>query len=140
MYKHILIATDLSTSSEQICARAHELAQLTSAKVSLLHVIEAQFSYGYAYSWPQEFTEQILEEVRELMENLGDRYQIANADQHIDEGVAKVKILEMAKNINADCIVVGTHTHHGLETLLGSTASAVLRHSPVDVLTVITKK
>ncbi|MFI4955361.1 MAG: universal stress protein [Gammaproteobacteria bacterium] len=139
MYQHILIATDLGTDSEQLCARAHQLVKLTGAKVSLLHVIEAQFSYGYAYSWPQEFTEQILEEVRELMANLGERYQIAGDNQIIEEGVAKVKILEVAQNINADCIVVGTHTKHGLQGLIGSTASAVLRHSPVDVLTVVTR-
>ena len=139
MYTHILIATDLGNESEQICARAHQLATLTGAKVSLVHVIEAQFSYGYVYSWPQEFTEQILEEVRELMANLGERYNIAGENQHIDEGVAKVKILDVAKSINADCIVVGTHTKHGLQGLLGSTASAVLRHSPVDVLTVIAR-
>lgn len=139
MYHHILIATDLGPASEQVCARAHQLAKLTGAKVTLLHVIEAQFSYGYAYSWPQEFTEQILAEVRGLIANLGERFAIASDNQLVTEGVAKVKILEIAKDVMADCIVLGTHAKHGLQGLMGSTTSAVLRHSTMDVLTVVTQ-
>jgi nucleotide-binding universal stress UspA family protein len=46
-------------------------------------------------------------------------------------------ILDLAKELNADMIVLGTHGKRGLERLLlGSVAEQVLRKAPCPVLTV----
>ncbi|MEO8875116.1 MAG: universal stress protein, partial [Polyangiaceae bacterium] len=52
-------------------------------------------------------------------------------------GDARSVILDAAKETGADLIVMGTHDRHGLERLfLGSTAEAIIRTSPIPVLTV----
>lgn len=59
---------------------------------------------------------------------------------HIRTGRASKEIAEVADQIGADLIVVGTHGRTGLSrALLGSVAEEVVRHAPCDVLTVRTK-
>ena len=51
----------------------------------------------------------------------------------LSQPVAKT-IAELARELQADCIVVGTHGHTGLKhALLGSVAENIIRHAPCDV-------
>ena len=51
-------------------------------------------------------------------------------------GHPQEEILTLARNINADLIVMATHGRSGFEQMmLGSTAERVVRHSPCPVLT-----
>jgi nucleotide-binding universal stress UspA family protein len=53
------------------------------------------------------------------------------------EGVAATEVVEVAKEIGADLIVIGTHGRRGIaHALLGSTAESVVRRATVPVLTV----
>jgi nucleotide-binding universal stress UspA family protein len=53
------------------------------------------------------------------------------------EGRPWEAILEAAREVRADLIVMGTHGRHGLvRTLLGSVTEKVVRTSPVPVLVV----
>lgn len=59
---------------------------------------------------------------------------------HIRTGRPPKEIAEVANQIDADLIVIGTHGRTGLSrVLLGSVAEEVVRHAPCDVLTVRTK-
>lgn len=136
MYKRILIATDLGPSTEQICAKAHHLARLTGAKLSIVHILDVQLAYAFPYSWPENFVTGLLEEVTKQIKKIGEMYQIASEDQYIYEGTPKAKIVDVANEVSADCLVIGAHQRHGLQGILGSTATAVLRHAQMDVLTV----
>lgn len=136
MYKNILIATDLGPEADAICSKAHHLKTLTQAKLSAVHVLNVDLAYAFPYTWPENFVEGLIEEATKHMRRLGEIYQVAVDDQYIYEGVPKIKILQVADEIGADCIVIGAHQRQGLSGLLGSTASAVLRHANVDVLTV----
>jgi nucleotide-binding universal stress UspA family protein len=54
-----------------------------------------------------------------------------------DYGSTADGIVHCAKEFEADLIVIGTHSRHGLDRLLmGSVAEHVVRHSPVPVLVV----
>lgn len=46
------------------------------------------------------------------------------------------EIVRYASENNADLIVVASHAHHGLATLLVSTAKTVIQTAPCDVLAV----
>jgi nucleotide-binding universal stress UspA family protein len=55
----------------------------------------------------------------------------------IREGGPRSVILDVAAELKADLIVIGTHGRTGLEHLLiGSVAEHVVRYSPIPVLTV----
>jgi nucleotide-binding universal stress UspA family protein len=56
---------------------------------------------------------------------------------HLAHTPAPEAITELARDLAADLIVMGTHGHTGLKhTLLGSVAERTLRTSPCSVLTV----
>ena len=58
-------------------------------------------------------------------------------ENRTEEGRPANKILEYAKAINADVIVMGTHGRSGLvQMLLGSVAEEVARAAPCPVLTI----
>ncbi|MEW8014407.1 MAG: universal stress protein, partial [Candidatus Sedimenticola endophacoides] len=54
----------------------------------------------------------------------------------VEVGVPKREIVRVAQEHGADLIVLGSHGRHGLQLLLGSTASGVLHLAGCDVLAV----
>lgn len=110
------------------------MANLYQAKLSILHVIEPIPTYGYIEI--AELEEARREEVNQALVNLSQRIQVQALDQHIEVGLTKHQILRKAKDLNIDLIVVGSHSHHGLAILLGSTANAILHNAECDVMVV----
>ena len=55
---------------------------------------------------------------------------------HISLGIPVYEIRNLAKKLEADAIVVGSHGHGGCKFLLGSTSDKVLDSATGDVLTV----
>lgn len=135
-YKHILIATDLSEGSERIVQRAFELAKEFAAKLSIIHVVEPLPGYGYAFIAPAEIEQQLIDEAKKQLKEIGKKYTIDDNNIHVLLGPTKAEIIEIAEQNQVDLIVVGTHIRHGLAHLLGSTANAVIHSAKCDVLTV----
>jgi nucleotide-binding universal stress UspA family protein len=52
------------------------------------------------------------------------------------DGAPWRRIVEAAKALNADLIVVGNHRHHGLDRMFESVAGKVINHADRDVLVV----
>jgi universal stress protein A len=136
MYKHILLATDLSEETDYILERARSLRGYTGAKLSLIHVVEPLPGYSYAYLGIEDIEEQLIEEARETLARFGEKLNVKKEDQWIEIGPSKTKILKIADDIKADLIICGSHGRHGLSLLLGSTANAILHGAKCDVLTV----
>ncbi|ECL4085438.1 TPA_asm: universal stress protein F [Salmonella enterica subsp. enterica serovar Typhi str. CT18] len=55
---------------------------------------------------------------------------------HVAEGSPKDKILEMAKKLPADMVIIASHRPDITTYLLGSNAAAVVRHAECSVLVV----
>ncbi|TAK79171.1 MAG: universal stress protein [Gammaproteobacteria bacterium] len=136
MYKHILFATDLTEDTDYLVVKVRSLRGLTNAKLSLIHVVEPLPGYSYAYLGIEDIEGQLIEEARQSMEKLGEKLGVSKADQHIEVGPTKVKILTVADEVGVDLIMCGSHGRHGLSLLLGSTANAILHGAKCDVLTV----
>jgi Universal stress protein family. len=72
-YKHILLATDLSDRSTYIAKRAAEIAKLTKAKLSVIHVLgHSPIAYAGEFSIPidTQFEVQIQNEASKQLEKL----------------------------------------------------------------------
>lgn len=54
----------------------------------------------------------------------------------VEFGRAADQIIEQAKKLQAELIIISSHGRHGVSLLLGSTANAVLHHAECDVLAV----
>ncbi|MEZ5524734.1 MAG: universal stress protein [Pseudomonadales bacterium] len=137
-YRHILLAVDLSDESLTVAERAAALAQQSSAKLSMVHVIEP-INFAYGGDIPMDLTtiqDQLDEYAHEKMAEFAKPYNIGPENQHIAVGLPQNEIHRIAKELQVDLIVVGTHGRHGLSLLLGSTSNGVLHGAECDMLAV----
>ena len=136
MYKHILLATDLTDDTDYIINKARGMCQFTNAKLSIVHVVEPLPGYSYAYLGIEDIEGQLIDEAKNAVAKMGATLGVDSKDQWVEVGPTKSKILSVAENVGADLIVCGSHGRHGLSLLLGSTANAILHGAKCDVLTV----
>jgi len=138
-YQHILMAVDFTPETEQITQKGRELAQQNGAKVSLVHVVEVDVPlYPSDLPLPGEldFGKRLLEYAEVSLKELAITHGLRDARRYVDSGSAKAVIVQLAEDIGADLIVLGSHGRHGLQRLLGDTANGVLHRAPCDVLAV----
>lgn len=139
VYRNILLAIDLHpTCDEQTATKAALIAKESNAKLSIVHAIEHINAYGMAQAYPTviDLEEQMATEAKKALAQFSEKFGISVDRQYIEIGSPKMVILEKAKEINADLIIVGSHGRHGIALLLGSTANAVLHNANCDVLAV----
>lgn len=142
-YKKLLLALQLDPKSDKvIIEKAKELVEQFKAKLTLVHAIEHLSTYGAAYgvSVGVDVEEALRKDAEKAIKQIGKKLKVSEKNQVIKMGPAKYIILEEAKNINADLIIVGSHGHSGVRLLLGSTANAVLHGAECDVLAVRVKE
>lgn len=138
MYKNILLASDFSPEAEQAEQRAVDLAKIYNAQLSLVHVVDyypsMQLEGGLAML--PNIEERLNEKAAEDMDACVARLTIELKNTRIGHGPPKGVIIDYAREIGADLIVLGSHGRHGLGLLLGSTATGVLHIAECDVLAV----
>jgi len=140
MVKKILIAIDLvSRKNNPVLAKAEELKKFYHAEIHLIHVVERIYAYGTppfpenVVEWQQEFVETAKIKLQKEGHDMG----VLPDHQYAPVGSPKELIIEKAKEIEADLIIIGSHSRSGLGYfLLGSTADGVVQTSSCDVYVV----
>ena len=142
----ILVPIDFSACSRAALDQAIDLARLVSARLVLLHSywVSVSLTPVSSLSWtiPPDFLEKMREGTGAELEQLTKRAaQMGVAcESRVSAEPAVSCILELAKTLPADLIVMGTHGHTGLKhIMLGSTAERIVRLAPCAVLTVKVK-
>jgi universal stress protein A len=138
-YKKILVALDLSPEARTVLDRACELRDQYAAELCLIHVVEPIVlggDYELVPVVPVEIEETLLQRAKGYLEMLVGEMNVADARQIVGVGSVKHEILRFAEEQGYDLIVIGSHGRHGVATLLGSTANAVLHGTRCDVLCV----
>lgn len=138
-YTHILVAVDLTEECREVIQRAQALANSSSAKLSLINVVEPM-AMAFGGDVPMDLSmlqQQQFEQARERLDNFAKGYpELAPEQRHLAYGQPRQEIHRLAEEQHCDLIVVGSHGRHGLALLLGSTANDVLHGAPCDVLAV----
>jgi len=134
--KRVLVAFDFSPPSQRALEVAARVAQECGATLFPLYVAEHVVFFDEAVTCPGHL---VLEQLKEKLEQLA-RNQLTPATAvfpQVAVGKAWSHIVDLAKEQEADLIVIGTHGRTGLKhVLLGSTAEQVVRHAPCPVLVV----
>ncbi|MGH2398763.1 MAG: universal stress protein [bacterium] len=140
--RRILVPTDFSPGVESALQWVTSLGQAFKAEIILLHVLD--LTIGALAGLPStvamvpaagELLERIRAEAQQEMAKLSGR--MPGARTMIREGLPRSMILDVAREVGADMIVMGTHGRTGLtHVFFGSVAEHVVRHSRVAVLTV----
>jgi nucleotide-binding universal stress UspA family protein len=138
--KTILCPTDFSTQARSAFEVACALAREAHSRLVILHVERFPVgALGGTAGVPPLPTEYDREYLREELK----RYQPAQpgitVEHRLEYGDPDTTILQTAREVGADLIVLGTHGRTGLRRLLmGSVAEHVVRKAPCPVLTIRT--
>ena len=142
----LLVCVDLSESTEIIVKKIEEITKELPAKVWLLHNAVPEPDFVEFKVDPQAARESLAKkfhvEHRQIQE-LANRMRKAGVDTTalLVHGTTVETILEVASDLEADMIVVGTHGRGAMyQLLMGSVSEAVLHKSRFPVLLVPTHK
>ncbi len=141
-YQHVLAAIDMSDEAREVLDQARQVADEHRARLSVCTAVKPLTQvYGgldmMAYTQASvNFEEEALKQAQAHAEAEAARVKVAPEDVHVSIGAPASQVVEAAKSLGADLIVLGSHGKHGLGLLLGSTANGVLHHAECDVLTV----
>lgn len=152
--KTVLIALDYSQSAKKIAEAGYSLAKDMGAKTVLLHVIVDPVYYSTAnYSPIMGFdgylsTELLQPDIPDDLKKSTEDF-LTKSKQHLgDETIQTViaegdipnSILEVAKEVKADVIVMGSHSQKWLESIvMGSVSEQVLHHTLIPLYLIPTK-
>jgi nucleotide-binding universal stress UspA family protein len=151
----ILIAMDYDPTAQKVAEVGFAMAKAINAKVFLLHVVGDPVYYSStAYSPIMGFTGysdigQLKMNLAEVLKNATSLY-LDKTRQHlgdetieiiVKEGDIAEAILETAKGLHADVIVMGSHSQKWLEKIImGSVTENVLQLTDIPLYIVPTKK
>ncbi|EHG7580131.1 MULTISPECIES: universal stress protein UspF [Citrobacter] len=143
MSRTILVPIDISDSelTQRVISHVEAEARIDDAQVHFLTVIPSlpyYASLGLAYSAELPAMDDLKAEAKSQLEEMIKQFNIPTdrVQVHIAEGSPKDKILEMAKKLPADMVIIASHRPDITTYLLGSNAAAVVRHAECSVLVV----
>lgn len=137
----ILIATDFSDQGRKATAQGMELARALGARVHLLHAWAVSFvsSADLPTAVPASFFDDVAKGAQRLLDDALAEHQTAGVTLTgaTAYGDARDVVVDTAKQMGADLIIVGTHGRRGVRrALLGSVAESIVRHAHCPVLVV----
>ena len=139
--RKILVPTDFSSHSHKAIETATSLAKTFGAKVHLLHAYHLPMLVGMPDEVviPPDFWTTVRDAAARKLEKAAQEVRGAGVEveTHLVEFVPSDAIVQTAKDLGVDLIVIGTRGLTGLKhVLLGSVAERTLRLAPCPVLAV----
>jgi nucleotide-binding universal stress UspA family protein len=140
MFQRILVPIDLAEASvaDQGVNAAADIARRSGAAMRLVHVIDsAVIAAPMLYLPPVDFSQLAVEQGKAL-ESLAKSVDLGGHDVEscVRMGGVYAEVLAEAADWRADLIIVGAHKPSMSTYLLGSSATAIVRHATCSVLVV----
>jgi len=137
-YRKILVLLDLSDGSDQVAIAGRDLAAYSNAAIVVLHVVEFApvEPMGETLLPSVQIEEELIKRSRGTLAGLCTRLGIAGAACRVEASNTKAEILRVAKEEQADLIILGSRERHGLAILMNFTEDTVLHAAHCDVLAI----
>ena len=139
--QRILVATDFTETSDRALDFGVELAKKFGASVTVIHAYQIP-AMGFAdggYIAGAEVAAQLATAGQSRLDAVVDNKKTSGVPMQgiLREGVPWEEVNSVAKEVDANLIVIGTHGRRGLaRALLGSVAENVIRTSTTPVLVI----
>jgi universal stress protein A len=140
-FKEILLPFDFSAQSARAAEYAEWVARLSGARVHLAHVIanpaDALYEPQQEPNWV--LVEHAKKKAASLLETAAQESFPTGCpcEVHVAVGDPYQKLMELARRIKPDLIVMSTHGRGGVAHLvIGSVAEKVIRHAPCPVFVI----
>lgn len=130
----ILVPTDFSDPCANATDHAIKIAQIVKFKVVLFHVINKDTESLFAGE--KDINAAVENKLKHLVSELKKQNQGVEIDYMFQEGSIFDLIHEVADDIGANMILLGTHGKKGMQHLLGSYAMKVITKSKIPTLVV----
>ncbi|WP_428659888.1 universal stress protein [Runella sp.] len=152
--KKILIALDYNPTAQKVAEAGYSLAKAMGAEVILIHVMVDSTYYsttsyssvmGFGGYLATDFLQpDFIVELKKSTQDFLNQSKRHLGDDSIQtivkEGDVADSILETAKELNIDVIVLGSHSQKWLEAIvLGSVTENVLHHTLIPLYIIPTK-
>jgi len=152
--KKVLIALDNNAAAQKVATTGYELSEALHAHTILMHVTSDSTYYsslnyspimGFdAFSNLDVAQTNAVDELKRRAQDYLDNTKLTLADEAIEtvlkEGDYAHNILQTAKEMEVDIIVVGTHSRKGVDkVLLGSVAEKVLQNTTIPLFIIPVK-
>lgn len=155
IHKKVLIALDYDPTAQQVAEKGYSLAKAMNAEVVLVHVVAEDAYYssltyspimgfnGFISSDPALLVN--TDELKKASEDFLDKSKKHLGDENITtmvvEGDFAEGILESAKDLKADLIIMGSHSKRWLEkVLMGGVTEQVFNKTTIPLLIIPTKE
>jgi len=157
--KKILYATDLSKNSRLAFGYAASLTQQYGAELLVLHAIEPVNPNTHSHiggmmgesEWVNiqtDFENKMMDDLGSKLRQFCDHLQtsieeikLKNEHLLVRKGVSVDTIIKVARVVDADLIVMGTHGYGMVkDALMGGTARRIVRRSEIPVMVVRSKE
>lgn len=129
----VLVASDFTSIGDYAVENAANMAKLLNFRVVVFHVINKETKESLKKE--NRSLESINEKLEQITNRIKTEYGI-EASYVAREGSIFTAIAELAEELGAEYVVIGTHGKKGIQFVLGSFALKVIKSSPVPVLVV----
>ena len=150
--KKIIIALDYDPSAEKVAETGYKIAKALNAEIVLLHVqADPAYYASGGYSPIMGFTgfdipamemsgsTQLHAEAKRFLEEVKKHLGDEAIQTSVVDGDVTEAIMSLVKSLDADMVVMGTHSRRGFEKLLmGNLAESVLNKITVPLVAVPT--
>lgn len=141
-FKNIMVAVDFNDSIGELMVYAEALAQKFQSKVWVLHVAEPEPDFVGYEPGPQYIRDIKAEEYREEHRNLQEICknflgEDISSEALLIQGSTVETVMEEAKKLKIDLLIVGTHKHSFLHNLLQESVSMeLIKKAEIPMLTI----
>jgi nucleotide-binding universal stress UspA family protein len=151
----VLIALDYGPTAKKVAEEGFQFAKTLNAQVTLLHVISDPLYYSSTAYSPimgfdgyigiDSYQPDVMGSIQKASEDFLNKTKTHLGDESIQtlvlQGDAALGILDAASTMQANAIVMGTHSKQWLEAIvMGSVAEKVLHHAAIPLFIIPTKK
>jgi nucleotide-binding universal stress UspA family protein len=129
----ILVPTDFTEEADNAVAHAALIAKAGDDEVRLVHIVNSDTKSKLKKAG--ETLDDLREKMGQMANEISTKYKV-NADYHLREGSIFSTIGELAEEVDARLLVMGTHGVVGVQRIVGAFAVKVITTSPVPVVIV----
>lgn len=141
--KTLVVAVDFSSGTSKVMEAACQLAKALNEQIYLVHAVDDTPVYAvyglYSEQAPMinEYSEMAQKVAKRKLDELTAECSAELVKTELLLGRPQDVILDFAKKVNADIVVVGTHGHSAIGcVLMGSVATSLVRKAKFPVLVV----
>lgn len=137
-YRKVLVLVDLAEGSERVFNAGLSMASRSGASLVILHVVDYApiEPMGESLMPSMAIEQELADRSRARIQELIARSGAVSARGRLEVGNTKAEILRVAREEDADLIVLGSRERHGLAILVNFTEDTVLHAAHCDVLAV----